>query len=148
MITVSITDSDRGRVAILEIDEDPGTVDNPELGGYIVKMQVDRGDSIGIHRAYVSDWPKNAVNSIGLLKAALNQFDEDDLTYEVQDDGDGDADKQSSTDGERQALVSPFVAGELYRALQAFPGGEGGLRNHRPALRSRQPVEHVEDDRG
>lgn len=54
-----------------------------EIADYTVEMTVERGnDVVSVHRRTLVDFPRNAINSIGLLKAALNLFDSEQLGLE------------------------------------------------------------------
>lgn len=121
MIEIVVTDTARGEVARLEITEDPDSQPHPELCGYMVKVIVDRGDTVGMHQRYINNWPKNAFNTVGLLKAAINELTNEDLAREESDD-DNSREAQSDGADQRQALVPRSLAGKfdsVMRALQA-----------------------------
>lgn len=81
MITVNI--SQRGkRLAIIQITKLSENL-NGELGDYSVVMVIERGgDVVSVLRRPLFDFPRNAVNAVGLLRAALNLFTPEQLGLE------------------------------------------------------------------
>lgn len=116
MITVEIK-TNLTPLARLTITKLVGS-ESDEVADYMVKLVVDRGDDIvGVHRRVLESWPRNALNSMAMLKAALNLFDGKDLGLE---DDYGNSNTGSS-DMER----------EERRALPALPPEEESeLRNY------------------
>lgn len=87
MLSVAITkDGVRiGNLVIVKLEESL----NRELADYKVEIFVERGgDVVATHRRVLKDFPRRSVNSVGLLKAALNLFDSESLGLE--DDFDSD----------------------------------------------------------
>lgn len=129
MINITITDSVRGEVARLEIAEDPDSPPHLELCGYTVKVIVDRGDTVGMHQRYISNWPKNAFNTVGLLKAAINELTNEDLAREEDDDSNSGGDAiQAASDregGQRETNLPAALAGRFDRVMRALQAGDG-----------------------
>lgn len=102
MLSVAITkDGEKvGKLVVVKLDESLGG----ELADYKVEMLVERGDGVvAVHRRVLESFPRKSVNSIGLLKAALNLFDSESLGLE--DDFDSDTplrDEAGSSDMERR----------------------------------------------
>ena len=65
------------------IRPDPIFSKNDEVLDYIAKVVVKRGDDMsGIMTRVIENWPKNSLNSLALLKAALSKFDFEALGLE------------------------------------------------------------------
>lgn len=80
-------------------------------------MVVERGnDVVSVSRRILTDFPRNALNSVALLKAALELFDADALGLE--DDIDDSED------------IPPDMARGQRPALRAIQGGKGSVHNH------------------
>jgi len=91
---------------------DPILRKNDEVEDYIVKVVVKRGtDMSGILTRVVEDWPKNSLNSLGLLKAALSKFDFEALGME--DDVNPDDTEASASDLARGLTgTMPAISGK------------------------------------
>jgi len=117
VITVNI--SQRGkRLAIIQIQK-LGESLNGELGDYSVVVVVERGnDVVSVLRRPLDHFPRNAVNSIGLLKAALNLFTPEQLGME-----DGYVDDYEANLTFEGAPAN--MDGGLGRIVRALQGGQG-----------------------
>lgn len=135
MIEVSISHDgvEIARISFVKTNEGHVLIDKEpfiaHLADYIVNIGVERlGDesSVGIYVRSVTGHKRLQTNVLGLLKEALNQLDEKELSL--------DETTYSSDMARGLRGVSP--------ALQAWASR---LRDNGPALRSGQPVEHGED---
>jgi hypothetical protein len=142
VIKVSITKDDRllAAMTIVKINEHHGG----ELADYQVLMTVERGSGVfsGSNRALL-DYPRNALNAVGLIKAALHLFDEETLGLEIDYDPDGDATVDIVTE-----IVPSNLAGQLRRAMRAISSGFDQLRDHGPAVRVEQQKQSGSDATG
>lgn len=100
-------------ITITRLKTDPILQKNDELADYLVRTVVKRGnDMSGIYTRIVENWPRNSLNSLALLKAALGQFNFDTLGLE--DDYEPDDAETGTSD----------MAWRLARALPQVPSEE------------------------
>jgi hypothetical protein len=123
--------------ARLEVQDLKTRPEGSEIQDFKVTMRVNRGDQIfGKHIRLLDGFPTKALNSVALVKAALNLFTADSLVAE---------DDDNNTDPDTNPGKSDLERG-FGRTLRALPTEEESrLRNHGSAVRSGQSVEHGGD---
>lgn len=111
ILLVSITHDGR-KLGTLKIFSD-SVEPKDELADYTVEMTVERGgDVVSTHRRTLRQFPRNSINSMGLLKAALALFDTE--AFGLDDDFDRDKAEDFSTVVERG----------FARVMRSLQGGE------------------------
>jgi hypothetical protein len=118
------------KLADIKIRNAGGTL---EHGDYICHYTVSRGSALGAAVRTLHSFPRKRLNSLGLLRLALEALDEKEL--ELERDFDPDAEAAVSTD-----MVRGFNP-----AFTALSSWLSGLHHHRPAIRGEQPEQHGSD---
>jgi hypothetical protein len=119
MMRVSITGS-QGTLAVIDITRISG---DEEMVDYLVQTVVYRGNLHGIYTRVVENFPRQALNSLALLKAALSTLDTDSLGLDDDVSLDFDTDYNSDYDPEASA---PALARRQHRAVQEISAQEEG----------------------